>query len=56
MSNVTADDQWLIEEDILGFLRGDSMPIPVLLRVILIPFEPGTSIQRVSAFCHSSSI
>ena len=53
MFNVAANDKRLIEKDILSFFWRDSMPLPVLGCVRLIPFEPGTHIQRVLAFRHS---
>src|ERR1035437_1348096 len=56
MAHIAAHDQGFIEKHTFGFFRGDLMPLPVFVRVAFIPFKPGTSIQRVSAFRHDFSI
>ena len=53
MTDITANQHWLIEEDVFGFFRGDAMAFPVLVRVRLVPFEPGARSERVFAFRHN---
>jgi hypothetical protein len=39
MPDVAANDQGLIEEDVFGFLRRDTVPFPILRRIRLVPLE-----------------
>jgi len=39
MLNVTAHDEWFVKKDILRFLRCDSMTVPVLLSITIVPVE-----------------
>ena len=46
--DVAPDDQGFIEEQILRFFGRDTVPLPVLLDIAIIPVEPDTALQRVS--------
>src|SRR4051794_37758235 len=54
--DVGPDDQRFVEEDVFRFFRSDLMPLPVLVRIRLVPIEPGTSIERVLTLRHAISI
>ena len=56
MTDIATNDQGFREEYVLGFFWGDLMALPVFLRVALVPFKTSTSIQRVFAFRHPTSI
>jgi hypothetical protein len=56
MADIPANDQWLIEEDFLGFFLGNLMSFPILLTIPFVPIEARALIKRVLAFRHDSSI
>jgi hypothetical protein len=56
MAEVPTNNQWLIEEDFLGFLLGNLMSFPTLLTITFVPIEARTLIKRVLADRHDSSI
>jgi len=39
MSNVTADDERLIEKHILSLFWSNLMPLPILLSIRIVPFK-----------------
>ena len=56
MAEVPTNNQWLIEEDFLGFLLGNLMSIPILLTISFVPIEARALIKRVLAYRHDSSM
>jgi hypothetical protein len=52
MTDIPSDNQRLIEEDIFGLLRRNSMLLPVLLRIRVVPIETNALIQRALSFRH----
>jgi hypothetical protein len=56
MADVPTNNQWLIEEDFLGFLLGNLMSFPILLTISFVPIEARALIKRVLAYRHDSSM
>jgi hypothetical protein len=56
MAEVPTNNQWLIEEDFLGFLLGNLMSFPILLTISFVPIEARALIKRVLAYRHDSSM
>jgi len=52
VADIAANNQGLVEEHILG-LWSDSMALPILGSVGLVPFKPGANIKRVFASGHT---
>jgi len=47
MSNIAADHERLVKENIFYFLRSESVPLPYFVAVGIIPVEPDTVLQRI---------
>jgi hypothetical protein len=47
MTNIATDDQRFIEEQVLRFMRTDFVPLPIFVRIIVIPLESNTTIKRI---------
>ena len=56
MTDIAADNQRLVEEDIFDLFRSDAMPLPILVRVGFIPFKTRTRFERIFLFRHIPSI
>ena len=56
MTNITANYQGLIEEQIFGFFRRDPVPFPILMNIRFVPIKSDALVERVPTFRHDSSI
>lgn len=56
MPRVDAHDQRIVEEGIFRLFRGDSMPLPILQPICIVPFKAGALIQLAIAVDHNASI
>lgn len=52
MADVAANDQRLVEEYVLRFLRRNAMPIPVLLSICIVPIKSHAAIQKIVVIRH----
>jgi hypothetical protein len=52
VTDIAANNQRLIEEDIFSLLRRNSMLLPVLLCIRVVPIETNALIQRAPSFRH----
>ncbi len=48
MTNIASNYEWLVKENVFGFLRSYLMAFPVLFRIVFVPVEPRAIPQRIT--------